>query len=173
MKRQKTLASAISFEKYRKPTRRELFLAEMEQRVPWKELCALLEPFSPKAEGMSSHRVGENAPDSLSTELVQPQRQGRGRDPSATWNPCGASPVSTSTTNPLRATPPPHHGERFSPVHRGVVSLKNATRVKKGSRDGENHSFPLPWVRETWSLGGISPFRSAVDIFREACSGFP
>ena len=105
MKRQKTLASAISFEKYRKPTRRELFLAEMEQRVPWKELCALLEPFSPKAEGMSSHRVGENAPDSLSTELVQPQRQGRGRDPSATWNPCGASPVSISGATPFRTRP--------------------------------------------------------------------
>jgi IS5 family transposase len=61
MKRQKTFASAISFEKYRKPTKRELFLAEMEQIVPWKELCARLEPFYPK-EGKGRPPIGlENA----------------------------------------------------------------------------------------------------------------
>jgi IS5 family transposase len=48
MKSQKTLANAPTFEKYRKPTRREQFLAEMEQVVPWKELYALIEPFYPK-----------------------------------------------------------------------------------------------------------------------------
>ncbi|WP_026368683.1 IS5 family transposase [Aminiphilus circumscriptus] len=57
MKRQKTFASAISFEKYRKPTKRELFLAEMEQIVPWKELCARLEPFYPK-EGRGRPPIG-------------------------------------------------------------------------------------------------------------------
>ena len=57
MKRQKTFASAISFEKYRKPTKRELFLAEMEQIVPWKEFCALLEPFYPK-EGRGRPPIG-------------------------------------------------------------------------------------------------------------------
>ena len=57
MKRQKTFARAISFEKYRKTTRRELFLAEMEQIVPWKELCALLEPFYPK-EGKGRPPIG-------------------------------------------------------------------------------------------------------------------
>ena len=57
MKRQKTFASAISFEKYRKTTRRELFLSEMEQIVPWKELCALLEPFYPK-EGKGRPPIG-------------------------------------------------------------------------------------------------------------------
>ena len=57
MKRQKTFASAISFEKDRKPTKRELFLAEMEQIVPWKELCALLEPFYPK-EGKGRPPIG-------------------------------------------------------------------------------------------------------------------
>ncbi len=48
MKSQKSLANAVTFEKYRKPTRREQFLAEMEQVVPWKELCSLIEPFYPK-----------------------------------------------------------------------------------------------------------------------------
>lgn len=48
MKSQKSLANAVTFEKYRKPTRREQFLTEMEQVVPWKELCALIEPFYPK-----------------------------------------------------------------------------------------------------------------------------
>ena len=44
----KSLANAVTFEKYKKPTRREQFLAEMEQAVPWKELCALIGPFYPK-----------------------------------------------------------------------------------------------------------------------------
>ncbi len=45
MKSQKTFANAVTFEKYRKPTRREHFLAEMERVVPWKELCVLIEPY--------------------------------------------------------------------------------------------------------------------------------
>jgi IS5 family transposase len=45
--RQLTLATA-GFEKYRKPTRRAAFLAEMERVAPWRELCALVEPFYPK-----------------------------------------------------------------------------------------------------------------------------
>jgi IS5 family transposase len=49
MNRQKTLANASTFEKYKKSTKREKFLAEMEQVVPWKELYALIAPFYPKA----------------------------------------------------------------------------------------------------------------------------
>ncbi|MCM2311420.1 MAG: IS5/IS1182 family transposase, partial [Steroidobacteraceae bacterium] len=37
------------FEKYGKTTRREQFLAEMDRVVPWAELCAVIEPFYPKA----------------------------------------------------------------------------------------------------------------------------
>ena len=40
---QQTFAEA-SFEQYRKPTRRERFLAEMEQEIPWSELAAVIEP---------------------------------------------------------------------------------------------------------------------------------
>lgn len=46
--RQMTFA-ASPFEPYRKPTRRERFLAEMDRVVPWGELCALIEPVYPKA----------------------------------------------------------------------------------------------------------------------------
>jgi transposase, IS5 family len=46
--RQATLAS-VSFDKHSKQTRRAKFLAEMDQVVPWRELCALIEPFYPKA----------------------------------------------------------------------------------------------------------------------------
>jgi IS5 family transposase len=41
--------SATGFERYAKTTRRAAFLAEMERVVPWGELCALIEPFYPKA----------------------------------------------------------------------------------------------------------------------------
>ena len=42
--RQQSLAEN-RFETYRKCTRRERFLAEMERVIPWPELCAVIEPF--------------------------------------------------------------------------------------------------------------------------------
>ncbi len=43
-----TLSADTGFEKYTKTTRREKFLAEMEQIVPWGELCALIGRYYPK-----------------------------------------------------------------------------------------------------------------------------
>jgi len=36
------------FEQHRRPTRRDVFLATMEQIVPWSVLCAVIEPYYPK-----------------------------------------------------------------------------------------------------------------------------
>jgi len=36
------------FEQYRRPTKRDVFLATMEQIVPWRELCSVIEPHYPK-----------------------------------------------------------------------------------------------------------------------------
>jgi IS5 family transposase len=47
--KQRTLAMMTGFERYSKKTKRALFLEEMEQVVPWHELCALIEPHYPKA----------------------------------------------------------------------------------------------------------------------------
>src|ERR1035441_10381761 len=47
--KQRTLAAQSGFERYTKKTRRAEFLEEMEQVVPWAELCALIEPVYPKA----------------------------------------------------------------------------------------------------------------------------
>eukprot|EP01036_Dinobryon_divergens_P058207 gene58207-77672_t len=51
--KQQTLAMAAdynsTFERYRKPTRRGVFLAAMDWMVPWAELCAVIEPHYPKA----------------------------------------------------------------------------------------------------------------------------
>src|SRR5215467_10904122 len=44
---QPTLAGA-GFEKYTKVTRRAQFLAEMDRVVPWRELCARIDPVYPK-----------------------------------------------------------------------------------------------------------------------------
>jgi len=45
------------FERYTKKTKRALFLEEMEQVVPWAELCALIEPHYPKV-GKGRQPVG-------------------------------------------------------------------------------------------------------------------
>jgi len=51
--KQQTLAMAIDqnaeYEQYRKPTKRDVFLATMEQLVPWADLCSVIEPHYPKA----------------------------------------------------------------------------------------------------------------------------
>ncbi len=51
--KQQTLAIAADqgsgFEQYRRATRRDVFLAQMEQIVPWSALCAVIEPHYPKA----------------------------------------------------------------------------------------------------------------------------
>jgi transposase, IS5 family len=46
--KQQTFASG-DFERFRKPTRREQFLAQMDKIVPWSKLYAQIEPFYPKA----------------------------------------------------------------------------------------------------------------------------
>jgi len=90
MNRQKTLANASTFEKYKKPTKREKFLAEMERVVPWKELYALIEPFYPKP-GKGRPPVGLER--MLRIHFLQSCFHSviRGRKkPFTTWNPCGA-----------------------------------------------------------------------------------
>ena len=55
--RQQSFAEA-TFERYRKTTRRERFLAEMEEVIPWKELCEIIEPFCPKPSGAGRPPIG-------------------------------------------------------------------------------------------------------------------
>jgi IS5 family transposase len=50
--KQQTLAMAADqnaqYEQYRRPTKRDTFLATMDQIVPWAELCSVIEPHYPK-----------------------------------------------------------------------------------------------------------------------------
>src|SRR5215831_19917784 len=55
--RQQTFAE-VPFEQYRKPTRREQFLNEMNRVVPWAELVMVFEPVYPKANGPGRPPVG-------------------------------------------------------------------------------------------------------------------
>lgn len=54
---QQTFAE-VTFEQYRKPTRRERFLDEMNRVVPWEELVRVIEPVYPKADGPRRPPVG-------------------------------------------------------------------------------------------------------------------
>jgi IS5 family transposase len=55
---QLTFAAVPGFETFRKTTRCEVFLAEMNQVVPWAELCAVIEPVCPKPAGAGRRPVG-------------------------------------------------------------------------------------------------------------------
>jgi IS5 family transposase len=55
--RQKTLADS-GFERFRKTTRRERFLAEMEQVIPWQRLCKVIKPYYSVPKGAGRPPVG-------------------------------------------------------------------------------------------------------------------
>ncbi len=55
--RQRTLAEE-GFEQFRKPTRREKFLEEMDRLIPWKELAGVIELFYPKGKGAGRPPIG-------------------------------------------------------------------------------------------------------------------
>lgn len=46
------------FEKFRKKTRKEQFLDDMETIIPWKELCGAIEPFYPNPQGAGRRPIG-------------------------------------------------------------------------------------------------------------------
>ena len=64
--RQQTLADN-GFERFRKRTRRETFLLEMDQIIPWRDLCKVIKPFYPKRNGAW---IGADAAYSFSATLV-------------------------------------------------------------------------------------------------------
>lgn len=55
--RQQTLADE-GFERYRKPTRREQFLTEMDTIIPWRDLCEVIKPFYPTPPGAGRPPIG-------------------------------------------------------------------------------------------------------------------
>jgi len=55
--RQQSFA-AEDFEKYRKKTRKEVFLGEMDQIIPWKALSKVIKPYYPKPKGAGRRPIG-------------------------------------------------------------------------------------------------------------------
>ena len=55
--RQQTLADN-GFERFRKRTRRETFLLEMDQIIPWRDLCKVIKPFYPRRKGAGRPTIG-------------------------------------------------------------------------------------------------------------------
>ena len=55
--RQQTFAEC-TFEQYRKPTKRDLFLAEMDRIIPWEELSRVIEPYYPRPRGAGRPPIG-------------------------------------------------------------------------------------------------------------------
>ncbi len=66
---QKSLAVS-GFEKYRKQTRKEIFLEEMNQLIPWQALTAVIEPHYPNPCWSPSGGPGTHAENLLPATLV-------------------------------------------------------------------------------------------------------
>jgi hypothetical protein len=56
--RQQSLADE-GIERYRKPTHRNQLLAEMEQIIPWRDLCRMIKPYYPKPKGAGRRPIGQ------------------------------------------------------------------------------------------------------------------
>jgi len=70
---QRTLASQRSFEKHGRNSKRELFLDQMEEAVPWSELLALVSPhLSEGWERSSACRFAYYAADLIFATVVPP-----------------------------------------------------------------------------------------------------
>jgi hypothetical protein len=83
--KQQTLAMAADqnaqYEQYRRPTKRHVFLATMEEIVPWAELWTVIEPHYPmQGNGPPPGGPGADAAHVLRAAVVQPgRRRLRGR----------------------------------------------------------------------------------------------
>jgi hypothetical protein len=78
--KQPSLSSQTVFENYVPKSRRELFLEEMEQVIPWCRFQALVEPHYAKAgNGRHSAGVCDHAVDGLRAAVVQSVETWRGR----------------------------------------------------------------------------------------------
>src|SRR5882724_10941125 len=78
--KKRTLAMMTGFEQYTRKTRRAIFLEEMEQVVPWGQLCALVEPHYPKpGNGRPPVGSGAHVADLFFAAVVQPVGPGGGR----------------------------------------------------------------------------------------------
>ena len=68
------------FERYTRKTRRAIFLEEMEQVVPWRELCGLVSPHYPKpGNGRPAVGVERMLRIYFFAAVVQPVGPGGGR----------------------------------------------------------------------------------------------
>ncbi|CUS33555.1 hypothetical protein COMA1_11218 [Candidatus Nitrospira nitrosa] len=77
---QQTFAE-VPFEQYRKLSRREQFLNEMNRVVPWAELMTGIEPVYPKTDGPGRPLAADrsHAAAAVSTTALPPVRSGRRR----------------------------------------------------------------------------------------------
>ena len=66
---------ASGFERYRKQTRKEIFLEKMNHLIPWTELSSAIEPFYPKPQGAGRRPAGiEGHPGGAAPECGQWRR---------------------------------------------------------------------------------------------------
>jgi len=86
------LESDSGFEKHRKPTRRDEFLAQMDQVAPWKALCALIDPVYPKVRKRGSRLSGVR-------RFVACAKRGLIRRPLISLKPIGYESVTTLRPN--------------------------------------------------------------------------
>jgi hypothetical protein len=74
--------ASLAYENKKKKTRRELFLEEMNEVIPWSELLQVVEKYYPPSWQWTSTNVfGKDAEDLLYATMVWFIRPGHGRRP--------------------------------------------------------------------------------------------
>ena len=190
--RQRTLAEE-GFETFRKPTRRERFLTDMDQIIPWRALCKVIEPFYPKPKGAGRPPVGLermlrthflqhwfNLSDSAVEEALYDSRAMRrfvgidlGREP---------APDETTVCTFRHLLEAHNLGDRLfvlineylgeNGLNRGLVKPKMHLRIKNGcSTFARTFDFVLFWLLSAVLSGWFRfPFRLLKSFALGVCS---
>ena len=133
--RQKTFAAG-DFERYRKPTRREQFLAEIDKVVPWDQLCERIEPFYPRPATVV-RRLG--------------------------WNGCCASTSSsTGSTCRIRVRKKPAMSRARCDALSALTWAGNRCRTRRRSSTSGICWSSMPSGRVAVSGGGQYPLRAVL-----------
>src|SRR5216110_1415293 len=149
--KQRTLAMMTGFEQYTRKTRRAIFLEEMEQVVPWGELCALVAPHYPQP-GKGRRPVGVER--MLRIYFLQQWHYGVQVPALAGRTPTGGTDPGTGESAPAGAGGANHDGHDRGRDHPARTHFDQEPGAAARSGDAPDEEGQTMVLRDEGARGG-------------------
>src|SRR5438034_10482075 len=149
--KQRTLAMMTGFEQYTRKTRRAIFLEEMEQVVPWGELCALVAPHYPQP-GKGRRPVGVER--MLRIYFLQQWHYGVQVPALAGRTPTGGTDPGTGESAPAGAGGANHDGHDRGRDHPARTHFDQESGAAARSGDAPDEEGQTMVLRDEGARGG-------------------